>query len=128
MFGVGGDAGQTTIRLRHAWGQWKQIGAGQTNSQFMDVDVFPNILDYWGPNGMLFFRNAQVFWEPFNDGDVERARRDRGAGRERRCRRAVADRIELQNIKPRFPSPDFTGHYRWRPASGATSRSAASLR
>jgi hypothetical protein len=42
MFGVGGDAGQTTIRLRHAWGQWKQIGAGQTNSQFMDADVFPN--------------------------------------------------------------------------------------
>src|SRR5512138_347297 len=42
MFGVGGDAGQTTIRLRHAWGQWKQVGAGQTNSQFMDVDVFPN--------------------------------------------------------------------------------------
>src|SRR5262245_59684235 len=36
MFGVGGDAGQTTIRLRHAWGQWKKVGAGQTNSQFMD--------------------------------------------------------------------------------------------
>src|SRR5262245_25834818 len=68
MFGVGGDAGQTTIRLRHAWGQWKQFGAGQTNSQFMDADVFPNVLDYWGPNGMLFFRNAQLFWEPFNDG------------------------------------------------------------
>src|SRR5262249_24424704 len=34
MFGVGPDAGQTTIRLRHAWGQWKQIGAGQTNSTF----------------------------------------------------------------------------------------------
>ena len=35
MFGVGPDAGQTTIRLRHAYGQWRQIGAGQTNSQFM---------------------------------------------------------------------------------------------
>jgi hypothetical protein len=23
-----------------------------------------------------------------------------------------ADRIELQNVKPRFPMPDFTGHYR----------------
>src|SRR4029077_2156015 len=68
MFGVGGDAGQTTIRLRHAYGQYKKIGAGLTNSQFMDVDVFPNILEYWGPNGMLFFRNTQVFFEPFNDG------------------------------------------------------------
>ncbi|HUK37042.1 MAG TPA: DcaP family trimeric outer membrane transporter [Vicinamibacterales bacterium] len=69
MFGVGTDAGQTTIRLRHAYGQWKQIGAGQTNSQFMDVDVFPNVLDYWGPNGMLFFRNTQVFWEFYKEGD-----------------------------------------------------------
>jgi hypothetical protein len=69
MFGVGADAGQTTIRLRHAYGQWKQIGAGQTNSEFMDVDVFANVLDDWGPNGMLFFRNVQVFWEAYRDGD-----------------------------------------------------------
>ncbi len=124
MFGVGADAGQTTIRLRHAWGQWKQIGAGQTNSQFMDVDVFPNVLDYWGPNGMLFFRNVQVFWEPFNDGDsnariaIEAPGASGDAG-------VLADRVELQNVKPRFPSPDFTGHYRLGGRSGATSRSAA---
>ena len=30
MFGVGVDAGQTTFRLRHAWGELEQIGAGQT--------------------------------------------------------------------------------------------------
>ncbi len=24
----------------------------------------------------------------------------------------LADRVELQNVKARFPSPDFTGHYR----------------
>ena len=30
MFGVGVDAGQTTIRLRHAYGQLGQFGAGQT--------------------------------------------------------------------------------------------------
>jgi hypothetical protein len=111
MFGVGSDAGQTTIRLRHAWGQWKQVGAGQTNSQFMDGDVFPNSLDYWGPNGMLFFRNVQVFWEPFNNGTsnariaVENPGASGDAG-------VLADRIELQNIKARFPAPDITGHYR----------------
>jgi hypothetical protein len=111
MFGVGGDAGQTTIRLRHAWGQWKQVGAGQTNSQFMDVDVFPNVVDYWGPNGMLFFRNVQVFWEPYRDGDsnariaIEAPGASGDGG-------VYADRVELQNIKARFPSPDFTGHYR----------------
>ena len=111
MFGVGGDKGQTTIRLRQAWGQWKQVGAGQTNSQFMDGDVFPNSLDYWGPNGMLFFRNVQVFWEPYNKGDsnvrvaVEAPGASGDAG-------VLSDRIELQNVKARFPAPDFTGHYR----------------
>jgi hypothetical protein len=111
MFGVGADAGRTTIRLRHAYGQWKTVGAGQTNSQFMDVDVFPNVLDYWGPNGMLFFRNVQVFWEPYKHGDSNAriAVENPGASGDGGI---YADRIEVQNIKPRFPSPDFTGHYR----------------
>jgi outer membrane DcaP-like protein len=111
MFGVGADAGLTTIRLRHAYGQWKQVGAGQTNSQFMDVDVFPNSLDYWGPNGMLFFRNVQVFWEPYRDGDSHAriALENPGASGDGGV---VADRIEIQNIKARFPAPDVTGHYR----------------
>ncbi len=112
MFGVGADAGKTTIRLRHAWGQWKQVGAGQTNSQFMDVDVFPNTIEYWGPNGMLFFRNVQVFWEPYRNGGsnariaIENPGASGDAGQ-------FADRVELQNIQGRFPSPDFTGHYRY---------------
>jgi len=112
MFGVGPDAGQTTIRLRHAWGQWKQIGGGQTNSQFTDVDVFPNVLDYWGPNGMLFFRNVQIFWEPYNDGNsnVRVAIEKPGASGDLGV---FADRVQLQNVQGRFPSPDFTGHYRY---------------
>jgi hypothetical protein len=66
LFGVGSDAGQTTIRLRHAYGELGQVLAGQTNSLFMDIDVFPNTIDYWGPNGMVFFRNPQVRWTPFS--------------------------------------------------------------
>lgn len=64
MFGVGSDQGQTTIRLRHAYGEWHSILAGQTNSLFMDGDVFPNIIDYWGPGGMVFLRNPQIRWTP----------------------------------------------------------------
>jgi len=59
-YGTGGDAGQTTPRLRHAYGTWKNLGAGQTWSNFMDADVFPNTIDYWGPTGMIFYRNQQV--------------------------------------------------------------------
>jgi len=117
MFGVGRDAGLTTIRLRHAWGQWKQIGAGQTNSQFMDVDVFPNVVDYWGPNGMLFFRNTQVFYEFKNDDKWQAAAAIEAPGASGDAG-VYADRIELQNIKARFPMPDITGHVRMKGKKG----------
>ena len=61
---------------------------GQLETPFMDLDVFPNILDYWGPNGMIFFRNVQVQYRPIETGRRTRlAVRARAAGRERRCRR-----------------------------------------
>jgi DcaP outer membrane protein len=69
LFGTGVDAGQTTFRLRHAWGELGAFGAGQTWSPFMDPDVFPNSVEYWGPTGMVFFRNVQARWTPWQDGD-----------------------------------------------------------
>jgi DcaP outer membrane protein len=88
MFGVGADAGQTTIRLRHAYGTWNGWLAGQTNTLFMDVDLFPNVVDYWGPTGMVFLRNPQLRFtkqmkdnvfaiaieQPGNDADVGQLR------------------------------------------------------
>ena len=111
LFGTGVDAGQTTFRLRHAWGEFGQIGAGQTWSPFMDPDVFPNSIEYWGPNGMVFFRNVQARWTPWSQGDsnfmiaVERP----GAGADQGN---YADRIELQNVRARFPWPDISSHFR----------------
>ncbi len=64
FFGVGADEGKTSPRLRHAYGQWGHWLAGQTNSLFMDGDIFPNVLDYWGPIGMAFYRNPQIRWAP----------------------------------------------------------------
>ncbi len=64
LFGTGVDSGQTTFRLRHAYGQLGKVGAGQTWSPFMDPDVFPNSLEYWGPTGMVFFRNVQLRYMP----------------------------------------------------------------
>jgi hypothetical protein len=110
LFGVGVDAGQTTIRPRHFYGELGHFGAGQTNSPFMDIDVFPNSLEYWGPNGMLFFRNVQVRWTPIQ-GDtqlmfaLERPGASADVG-------DYADRIELQNVKARFPLPDFSAAYK----------------
>jgi hypothetical protein len=64
LFGVGADAGQTTFRLRHAFGEWGSLLAGQTHSLLMDINAFPNTIDYWGPAGMVFLRNPQIRWTP----------------------------------------------------------------
>ena len=96
----------------------------------MDVDVFPNTLDYWGPNGMLFFRNVQVFWMPFKTAISNARDRDRGAGRQRR-RGRLRDRVELQNVKARFPIAGLHGPLPLRrqemgPRAGRRHRSATS--
>jgi len=110
LFGTGVDAGQTTFRLRHAYGELGAFGAGQTWSPFMDPDVFPNSLEYWGPTGMVFFRNVQVRFMPLKGDNsftiaLERPGASGDAG-------VFADRIELQNIKPRFPLPDVSAAYK----------------
>jgi hypothetical protein len=111
MIGTGANAGLTTIRLRHAWGQWKQIGAGQTYSQFMDADVYPARPEPWGPNGMLTSRNPQVFWEPYRDGgsNARIAIENPGVSADGGL---FADRIDVPHVTPRFPMPDITAHYR----------------
>jgi hypothetical protein len=111
LFGTGVDAGQTTFRLRHAWGELGQVGAGQTWSPFMDIDVFPNSIEYWGPNGMVFFRNVQLRWTPWSKGDsrIAIALERPGASADQGV---YAGRIELQGVAGRFPLPDFSAHYR----------------
>ncbi|HET7452956.1 MAG TPA: DcaP family trimeric outer membrane transporter [Thermoanaerobaculia bacterium] len=112
LFGTGVDAGQTTFRLRHAWGELGQFGAGQTWSPYMDPDVWPNSIEYWGPNGMVFFRNVQARWTPYQDGgsNVQIALERPGASGDAGT---YADRVELQNVKPRFPLPDLSAHWRF---------------
>jgi hypothetical protein len=110
LFGTGVDAGQTTFRLRHAYGELGHFGAGQTWSAFMDIDVFPNSLEYWGPNGMVFFRNVQVRWIPIQgDSNVVIALERPGASADQGV---YTDRVELAGVVPQFKWPDVTGHAR----------------
>jgi hypothetical protein len=106
LFGTGVDAGQTTFRLRHAYGELGQFGAGQYWSPFMDIDVFPNSIEYWGPNGMVFFRNVQVRWMPVKgDSRVTIALERPGASADQGD---YANRIELQGVRPKFEFPDLS--------------------
>jgi hypothetical protein len=112
LFGTGVDAGQTTFRLRHAWGELGQFGAGQTWSPFMDIDVFPNSIEYWGPNGMVFFRNVQFRWTPWKNDHAQLvvAAERPGASADQG---AYADHIVLEHkVTGRFPAPDISAHYR----------------
>jgi len=112
LFGVGADEGQTTFRLRHAYGEIGHFLAGQTWSPFMDPDVFPNTVEYWGPTGMVLFRNVQFRYTAVDNGRhqlmfaLERpgASGDQGV---------YADRVELSGISARFPSPDISGAYKY---------------
>src|SRR5690349_4601260 len=110
MFGTGVDAGQTTIRLRHAYAELGQFGVGQYWSPFMDIDVFPNTVEYWGPNGMVFFRNVQFRYMPIKGPTrltiaLERpgASADQGS---------YAGGVELGGVVPRFPLPDLSAEFR----------------
>ena len=105
MFGVGADEGQTTIRLRHAYGEWKSILAGQTNSVFMDGSVFPNTIDYWGPSGMVFLRNPQIRWTPMSgDSTLAMAIENPGSG--------VDNGNDPNAVSGDDEYPDLTAHFR----------------
>jgi hypothetical protein len=77
----------------------------------MDPDVFPNSLEYWGPNGMVFFRNVQLRWQPINKGNkqlwiaLERpgATADNGP---------ITQRVQLAGVTARFPAPDLSARIR----------------
>ena len=110
MFGTGVDAGQTTIRLRHAYAELGKFGVGQYWSPFMDIDVFPNTVEYWGPTGMAFFRNVQFRYMPIQgDSRLTFALERPGASADQGV---YAGRVELNDVKPRFQYPDFSAEYR----------------
>jgi hypothetical protein len=115
MYGTGGDEGQTTIRLRHAYGKWGPILAGQTNTLFMDGDLFPNVVDYWGPTGMVFVRNPQLRYT-FVDNEqwmaavaLELPSDDIDPGAIR-----LIDPELATNLKPNEELPDLTAQIQYR--------------
>jgi len=78
----------------------------------MDIDVFPNSVEYWGPSGMVFFRNVQIRWMPLRSDNtrltfaLERPGASADGG-------VYANRVELQGIKPRFNLPDLSWQARF---------------
>jgi hypothetical protein len=113
MFGVGVNEGQTTIRLRHAYGEWGDWLGGQTHSLFMDIDMFPNVIDYWGPCGMVFLRNPQIRWQPIRGPlyfavALENPTNDIDPGQLRDLDPSFGEKVTADTLVP-----DLTSHVRW---------------
>jgi hypothetical protein len=113
FFGVGADEGKTAVRLRHAYGSWGPVLGGQTESVFMDLATFPNVIDYWGPNGMVFLRTPQIRYT-YKTGPheiavaIEKPGNDVDPGNIR-----IIDPEIAANISGSEELPDFTAHYRY---------------
>ena len=61
--GTGGNqmiSNSNSFRLRHAYGRLGPVLAGQTWSNFMALHALPETLDFAGPAGDIFVRQAQI--------------------------------------------------------------------
>ncbi|HEX5112667.1 MAG TPA: DcaP family trimeric outer membrane transporter [Saprospiraceae bacterium] len=111
LFGFGKDAGQTTLHVVNAYGQLGKFLAGQAPSTFMDPDVFPVTLDYWGPCSRIFYLNIQLRYSLLNNEKQRLA-----VALERPGGSAdgtdYSNSVNLENVQPHFPFPNLAAHYR----------------
>jgi hypothetical protein len=76
----------------------------------MDIDVFPNTFEYWGPSGMVFFRNIQVRYMPIQgDTRLTIALERPGASADQGV---YFGNVALDDVSPRFKLPDLSAEYR----------------
>ncbi|MGH1539116.1 MAG: DcaP family trimeric outer membrane transporter [Arenicella sp.] len=63
FFGGGGNevvSNSRSFRIRHAYGQYKNVLIGQTWSTFMDFSALPATVDFAGPAAAVFARQTQL--------------------------------------------------------------------
>ena len=109
LAGVGANVGETAFHLFLAYAEIGRFGAGQYFSPFMDFDVFPNSLEYWGPSGMVFYSNVQLrYLARRGDSHLNIAIERPGGSGDRGDGGDGGNRIALANVVGRFPLPDLS--------------------
>ena len=72
LFGAAGTesvSNSNGLRVRHAYGTFGNLLVGQTWTTFSDPAIYPETVDFGGPAGVIFARQAQVRWtQPFTGG------------------------------------------------------------
>ncbi len=95
------------FRLRHAYGEIRELIVGQTWTTFTDMRSLPNTLDFEGSVSVVTRRPAQIRWTqplPFDDVAVAIALEDP---------RVIVDFPEEFRGETRTESPDFVSHIRY---------------
>ena len=94
-----------TLRLRHAYGQWRRLLFGQTWSTFADPDAEPDGIDFEGLNAIVRFRQSQVRWSW-------------AASEHLRVSFALENpATEVSGLTAANRRPDLVARVRWQPAS-----------
>lgn len=97
----------SALRLRHAYGTWGGLLAGQTWSTFVDEENLPSTIDFESPTAFALIRQAQVRWTQRLGGSVtwSVALEDNKSA------------IVVPSDRPgeaEYPSPDFVTRFRFR--------------
>ena len=114
--GAGGNqfiSNSTSFRLRHAYGQLGPVLGGQTWSTFMDVSALPETIDFSGPAGESFIRQAQIRWtHAFGNMSVALAIENPETDVRDDNVSTAANLFAIDNL------PDFIGQARWNDSWG----------
>ena len=124
FFGTGGNerfSNSNTFRLRHAWGQLGPVLVGQTWTTFMDQDTYANTVDFNGPVGVEFVRQAQI---RYSTGLAEGLSLDLAVENpEFQVRQLGEDLKVVSNTGIVDTMPDFLAALRYRDSWGAVNLS-----
>ena len=101
----------SVFRLRHAYGSWGGLLAGQTWSTFLDDANFPNTIDFESPMAFPSIRQAQVRWthKPSANTSWSVAVEDN---------KSAIESPTGEPGKAGYPMPDVTGHFRFGGSRG----------
>jgi len=120
--GTGGNqfiSNSNSFRLRHAYGQLGPVLGGQTWSTFMDVSALPETIDFGGPAGESFVRQAQIRWtHSFGNLAVSAAIENPETDTRDDNRSTPSNLFAIDNL------PDFIGQVRWNDSWGHLQASA----
>ena len=107
----------SAFRLRHAYGSYGGLTAGQTWSTFMDEDNLPGTIDFESPTAFASIRQAQVRWTQ----KIASAVTWYASVEDNKSSIVVPTGVPG---KAEYPMPDLVTKFRWDGGGGHVSASA----